>query len=145
MNQDSIVKKPSVVVGVVIYNSEGLILLAQIPKWKNMWAVIGGHVEYGESIENCLTREVKEETNLDITNISFIQVQEEIFSDEFTEEKHFIFLNYSALAISDHLIPNEEINRFIWISPSEALKVNLNKSSRILINTFIDKTGSTKA
>jgi 8-oxo-dGTP diphosphatase len=38
------------------------------------FALPGGHLEMGESWEDCLHREVKEETNLDVDSFKLIQV-----------------------------------------------------------------------
>lgn len=38
------------------------------------FALPGGHLEIGESFEECARRECKEETNLDIENIRFVHV-----------------------------------------------------------------------
>ena len=38
---------------------------------KDKWIGVGGHFEKGESPEECLLREVKEETGLDIKNITY--------------------------------------------------------------------------
>ena len=38
------------------------------------YALPGGHLELGESWEDCLLREVAEETNLSINNLKFVYV-----------------------------------------------------------------------
>lgn len=51
------------------------------------WSVPGGHLELGESFEDTARREVKEETNLEITNIRFGAVTNDNFTDE---GKHYV-------------------------------------------------------
>ena len=43
------------------------------------WSLPGGHLEGGESFEDCCIREVKEETGLDISNVRRITFTKEIF------------------------------------------------------------------
>lgn len=56
------------------------------------WAPPGGHLENGETWEECCVREVKEETNLDIENIRFFGLTNDIFN----EKKHYITLAFFA-------------------------------------------------
>jgi 8-oxo-dGTP diphosphatase len=51
------------------------------------WSVPGGHLEFGESFEHTARREVKEETGLDITNIRFGAVTNDLFANE---KKHYV-------------------------------------------------------
>lgn len=51
------------------------------------WSVPGGHLEFGESFEETAIREVKEETNLDITNVRFGAVTNDFFEKE---GKHYV-------------------------------------------------------
>lgn len=52
------------------------ILLAQHPKHKNgMYTVIAGFMEVGETLEQCVAREVKEETGIQIRNIRYFGSQ----------------------------------------------------------------------
>lgn len=133
--------RPKVVVGVLIYNSEGKIFLATGEKFKNKWVLIGGHVEFGETLEDAVKKEAKEETNLVVENVEFITYIESVGSKEFTMKKHFIFLNFSVLAkeIQNIKICNE-LSDFKWIDPKEALEaLDLNSSTRTTIEKFLEK------
>lgn len=81
-------RRPSVGIGVIVIRSDGRVLLY---KRKNAhgeghWGFPGGHLEYGESWEDCAIRETKEETGLDIEVPTFFAVT----NDLFPEEKHYI-------------------------------------------------------
>ena len=51
----------------IILNDQGQILLVQrnVEPFIDMWMMPGGHMKPGETIEECLRREVKEETGLE--------------------------------------------------------------------------------
>ena len=58
-------KNPRISVDVIIKFKEGVVLI----KRKNPpygWAIPGGFVDYGETLEEAAVREMKEETNLDV-------------------------------------------------------------------------------
>jgi len=59
---------PYVTVDVIIELPEGIVVIQRgNPPFG--WALPGGFVDYGESLEDAVIREAKEETNLDLTNL----------------------------------------------------------------------------
>lgn len=66
---------PKVGVGVVVVKDGAVLLGKRIGSFGNgYYAGPGGHLEMGESFEECAAREVKEETDLEIKNIQFLCV-----------------------------------------------------------------------
>jgi NAD+ diphosphatase len=61
---------------IVAIRHQSKILLAQHARHRNgMYTVIAGFLEVGETLEQCVRREVKEETNIDIDNIRYFGSQ----------------------------------------------------------------------
>ena len=55
----------------------------------NTWSVPGGHLEFGESWEDCAMREVQEETGMSVKNVRLLTVTNDLFLDD---NKHYITL-----------------------------------------------------
>ena len=119
-------KFPKATVGAYIFNSKGELFLMNSPKWGDLLIVPGGHIEYGEKIEDALKREVKEETGLDVENIEQIDVINMIEPDQFTIRKaHFIGLQLKAKLIDDKqevILDEREGVEYIWLKPSDVIK-----------------------
>lgn len=61
---------------IVAVRKDDKILLAQHPRHKNgMYTVIAGFVEAGETLEQCVVREVREETGIEVTNVRYFGSQ----------------------------------------------------------------------
>jgi phosphoglycolate phosphatase len=129
---------PVVTVGGLIFNDAGEVLMVRTHKWSNLWGIPGGKVKWGEPSEEALRRELKEETNLDVTDIRFVLVQDCIRSKEFYRDAHFVLLNYTCRASdSANVVLNHEAQEFRWLKPAAALKLPLNKPTRVLVEAVI--------
>ncbi|WP_162045442.1 NAD(+) diphosphatase [Vibrio taketomensis] len=61
---------------IVAVRKQDQILLAQHPRHRNgMYTVIAGFLEVGETLEQCVAREIKEETGIEVTNIRYFGSQ----------------------------------------------------------------------
>jgi phosphoglycolate phosphatase-like HAD superfamily hydrolase/ADP-ribose pyrophosphatase YjhB (NUDIX family) len=126
--------QPIATVGALIFNDDGRVLMVRTHKWSDLWGIPGGKIKWGESSVEALRREIKEETNLDITDIRFVLVQDCIHSKEFYRDAHFILLNYTCRSASGTDVKlNEEAKEFRWVSIEEASALRLNQPTRRLL------------
>ena len=65
---------PAIVV-LVTKGEEALLVHAKNFRRPGMMALVAGFVETGESLEECVAREIKEETDLDVTDIHYVGSQ----------------------------------------------------------------------
>ena len=136
-------KIPRVTVGALIVDNKGRIFLMQSHKWHHLWSIPGGHIEYGESAIDAVRREVKEETNLDVSVKELLCIQECIKSDEYHDkERHFIFLEFLCTSPNGEVKINEEGENHKWVKPAEMHMVPLTTFTKKLLKRYIEGEGT---
>ncbi|MEK6927646.1 MAG: NUDIX hydrolase [Nanoarchaeota archaeon] len=86
--------RPKVGVGVIIVKNNNVLLLNRKgAHGVGTWSFPGGHLEFGESEEDCARRETLEEVGVKIKNIKSVAYTNDIFE---SEGKHYITLFVSA-------------------------------------------------
>jgi phosphoglycolate phosphatase-like HAD superfamily hydrolase/ADP-ribose pyrophosphatase YjhB (NUDIX family) len=131
---------PIVTVGGLIFNGAGEVLMLRTHKWSNLWGIPGGKIKWGEPATDALHREIKEETNLEVTNIEFVLVQDCIHSKEFYRDAHFVLLNYTCRSDGEPQVKlNDEAREFRWVTMADALEMPINQPTRKLLLAVSEK------
>ncbi len=128
-------QRPVVTVGALIFDEADRVLMIRTHKWSEMWGIPGGKTKFGETSEAALRREILEETNLEIDDVQFVLVQDCIHSTEFYRDAHFVLLNYTCRCVGEPQVRlNEEAQEFRWLTVDEAMKLELNQPTKILLD-----------
>ncbi len=131
---------PEPTVGALIFNQEDKLFLMRSHKWKGKYTIPGGHVELGETLEDALRREVKEETNLDIHDAEFVCFQEFIYDSQFWEPRHFIFFDYACKTESTDVRLNDEAEDYLWVRAEEAMDLPTDSYAQNTIRVYLERT-----
>ena len=113
-------------VGIAVFVARGtkiLMLKRQGSHGAGTWSFPGGHLEFGESWETCAKRELKEETGLDVSDLKFTGVTNDIFQEK---GKHYITIFLRTEIKSDEpkiMEPDKcaEMNWFEWENMPKSL------------------------
>lgn len=138
--KDQIFPEPTV--GALIQNDQGKVLLCDSHKWPGIYTVPGGHVELGETCEEALIRECKEEVGLGISVVELLSIQQVIHPKEFwRNDAHFIFFDYlcKVEGKQEAKVDAKEIQSVIWVDPREAFNLNIDRYLRHFLSRLIDR------
>ena len=116
-----------------IEKDESYLMLHRVSKKhdvnKDKWIGVGGHFEQGESPEDCLLREVKEETGLTLKSYRFRGILTFNFNDN---ESEYICL-YTAEEFEGELRDCDE-GTLEWVPKSEIHNLNLWEGDKIFFD-----------
>ncbi len=116
----------------IIYNNESIFLMSS-DKWDG-WVIPGGKREQGETEVEALIREIREELDIEITDIEKIGEEEVKDHPRFKRGKEdFFFRYFRAKAKTAAVTPNDEIRSWGWFEKDDALKLNLVPGVRRLL------------
>jgi 8-oxo-dGTP diphosphatase len=104
--------KINVAVDAVILDTDTILLIRRgKDPFKGFWALPGGFVEYGETTEQAVVREVHEETNLNCSIVRLIGV----YSDPGRDPRgHTISIAYELSLISGDVIAGDDAAHASW-------------------------------
>lgn len=121
-----------------IENQDSYLMLHRIKKEhdvnKDKWIGVGGHFEPGESPEECLLREVKEETGLTLTSYRFRGIVTFI-ADQWQPEYMCL---YTADGYEGEMIPCQE-GQLEWVEKDAVLGLNLWEGDKIFFQLMTDE------
>lgn len=137
-------KYPKAVVGVFIFNEKDELFLMRSPHFYNKYSTPGGKIEMNEAAAKAAEREVKEETNLKISDIEFVGLFDALNIKKIYKsgDNHLLCCIYRAKAKStDKVVLNSEGTAYKWRKASEWLKnKDLNKiTEKVLKKYFQDR------
>lgn len=90
---------------VILRNDEVLLVKRKNPPFKDMWALPGGFVEYGETTEAAVIREVQEETGIVMKITGLVGV----YSDPGRDPRgHTISVVYEGLRVAGEVVAGDD-------------------------------------
>ncbi len=86
---------------------------------KGIYTLPGGGVELGETLEQAVIREIREETALDIEPVELVGFRQAIARDAGGRvERHFVILPFAARYVAGEVSLNEELSEAHWLDPA---------------------------
>lgn len=129
-------------VGAVIINDQGKIFLAKRgQKSRNergLWQIPGGGVEFGETLEDALKREVKEEHGIDVDIIKLLGVADHRIS---AEKQHWVSPVFLCRLKSGtpQILESDKCDEIGWFNREETQKIPLASSIQGSLHKFADE------
>jgi len=97
---------PALAVNAIIYKDKSVLLVKRgVEPFKGLWSLPGGFVEYDETVEEALAREVEEETGLKVRPERILGVYS---NPTRSPVKHAITICYTCIMLGGELKPSDE-------------------------------------
>ncbi|HXB71781.1 MAG TPA: NUDIX hydrolase [Candidatus Acidoferrales bacterium] len=124
-------KHPLVGVGAILLRRDR-ILMAQRGKepLKGWWSLPGGALETGESLDEAVRREVREETGLEILPLGVLEIFERIMRDAAGRpEYHYVLIDYVCRITGGVLCAGDDVARVEWVRRADLGKVQITEGT----------------
>jgi len=125
--------RPLVGVGAIIIH-DGKILLEKRGNdpGRGKWSIPGGKVELGESVEQTVIREVKEETGLEVEKPEHVDIVDNVVLDDKGRiEYHFVIIDYLVKLRGGILKAGSDALDLKWVSLKDVEALDLTKTFRV--------------
>ena len=119
--------------GIIIHN--GKVLLAQRKKGKDLefkWELPGGKLEEGETLQECLCRELIEELNLKVIVKNLFLKSEYIY-----DFGGFVLNTFIAECPDPNITKTDAHEQYKWVEPQDLLKYDLAPADIPIVEAYV--------
>jgi len=130
---------PRVAVGAVVIKDRSVLLVkrGKAPS-DGKWAIPGGSVELGETLQQAAEREIFEETNIRI------RAGQPVYTFDFIERDrqgviqfHYIIVDLAAEYLEGELMPGDDAAQAAWIPFDKLDSLELNATTREFLSNYL--------
>lgn len=104
---------------------------------KDKWIGVGGHFEDLESPDECLIREVREETGYELKDFDFRGIVTFVYGKKDEEVVEYMHLFVGRNVVGEPIECNEGVLR--WVDKKEVLNLNLWEGDRIFLRLLEER------
>ncbi len=114
-------KYPRLAVGAIVFH-EGKVLLVKRgrPPAKGQWAIPGGNVHLGESLQEAVQREILEETGALVKAREPVYTFDAVVRDSLDRVQfHYVIVDLAADYLGGAIRPGDDADEVRWIGPDQ--------------------------
>ena len=130
--------RPIVGVGAVVIR-DGKVLLVRRGKepLKGRWLIPGGTVELGETLQDAVAREVREETGIEVSAAEVVLVFDRIERAEDAVTYHYVVVDYRCEDLGGRLQAGSDAEEAAFVGRDELGAYDLPPLARELVERFL--------
>lgn len=130
---------PRVAVGaIVIQDGQVLLVRRGQPPSEGLWAIPGGRVHLGETLQQAAEREIKEETGLSIHARDPVHTFDVILHDEAGRVRfHYVIVDLLADYVNGTVCPGDDAREARWVTPDELERLPTNQTTREVLQKLL--------
>jgi 8-oxo-dGTP diphosphatase len=114
-------KRPILGVGALIFRNNRILLVERGKEpLKGWWSLPGGALETGETLEEGIRREVREETGLLVKTVGLATIFERIIRDEMGRaEYHYVLIDTICRVTGGTPHPDTDVSALAWVAEKQ--------------------------
>jgi len=132
--------QPVVAVGAIVFRDNRVLLVkrGQAPS-RHLWAIPGGRVEIGETLQEAAERETTEETGITIRALEPVYTFDYIERDGSALPRfHYVIIDLTADYISGEIRAGDDAAEARWVAAEELAGISVSSKTLHLLKTRFD-------
>lgn len=127
--------QPRVAVGAIVFKDKQVLLVRRgKPPARDLWAIPGGSVEIGETLQRAAEREIFEETGITIQALEPVFTFDYIERDEFGCARfHYVIVDLTADYVRGEPRAGDDAADARWVSSQEMATLKISSKTRQLL------------